>query len=84
MLAKQPPEPFMVDRLAGPFFKLRENPAVAVFRVLLYDLSNLAHQFLIFFAWAIWALLSVVVGTLRQTDRPKAPVESAFFSVLIY
>jgi hypothetical protein len=59
MLAKEPPEPFMVDRPTGPLLKLWKNPAVSVFQVLLYDLSNLAHQSLVFFAWAVRALLSV-------------------------
>ena len=84
MLAKEPSGPFIVDRLAGPLFKLRKNPPVAVLRMLIDDLANAAHQLLIFLGEAARTLLSVVVGTLWQVDRPKTPVEPAVFLMLIH
>jgi hypothetical protein len=74
----------MVDPLAGPLLKLWKNPAIAVFRMLLNDLANAIHQLLLLFGWLVRSLLSVVVGALRKIDRPKAPIESALFPVLIY
>ncbi len=73
MLAKKPSEPLMVDPLAGTLLKLRQDPAVAVvgapLEMLADNLANVVHKLLLFFGGLIRAVLSVVVGALRQIDR---------------
>jgi len=53
MLAKKPPKPLMVDRLAGTLFQIRKDPAVAVVGtssgMLADDLANVVHQLLLLF-----------------------------------
>ena len=89
MLAKKPPKPLMIDRLAGPLLKFWKNPAVAVvgtpWGMLLDDLANVVHQFLLLFGGLLWAILPVVVGAsevglagnrVGQSSGLEAPIKA--------
>jgi hypothetical protein len=69
MLAKEPTEPFVVDRLTGPFLTFGQNSALAVVWMLADDLANTTHHSLLFFARAVRALLAVVVGVCSSVGR---------------
>ena len=43
MLAGEPSEPLMIDRLAHSLLKLRQDPTVAVSGMLLNDLAYVVH-----------------------------------------
>ncbi len=84
MLVKKASEPFMVDSLPNAALKLRQDPPVPVPWMLVYGLTHMLHQFLIFFGEAVGTVLSIIVGAFRQIDCRKAPIQSAFFFVLIH
>jgi hypothetical protein len=64
MLAKKPPEPFMVDGLAGALPEFGQNAAIPVAgspaaRMVSNDHSYVLHQSLIVFAGAVGAVFPV-------------------------
>jgi hypothetical protein len=73
MPAKKPPEPFMINPLAGALPEFRQNPSIPIIRMVLDNRSYVSHQSLVVLAGAL-VIDPVVVGALRKPGRPKAPV----------